>query len=100
MAMRSMDEDTLSWTWQGTDEFSGLGDRQDLPPLPLPPAQRDLRVVLARHGQSTWNARNRIQGSSDFSVLTPTGVQQAEAARERVGRAAEPAGVSVHRHGF
>ena len=33
-----------------------------------------------RHGQSTWNARSRIQGSSDFSVLTEEGVRQAEAA--------------------
>lgn len=33
-----------------------------------------------RHGQSTWNARSRIQGSSDFSVLTKEGVRQAEVA--------------------
>ena len=28
------------------------------------------RVVLLRHGQSTWNADGRIQGSSNHSVLT------------------------------
>ncbi|KQJ91762.1 hypothetical protein BRADI_4g39570v3 [Brachypodium distachyon] len=39
------------------------------------------RVVLVRHGQSTWNAEGRIQGSSDFSVLTPRGESQAETSR-------------------
>lgn len=40
------------------------------------------RVVLVRHGQSTWNAEGRIQGSSDFSVLTPKGEAQAETSRQ------------------
>ena len=35
-------------------------------PCPLEPK----RVILVRHGQSTWNADGRIQGSSDFSRLT------------------------------
>lgn len=48
-----------------------------------PPKPRR-RVVLVRHGQSTWNARNRIQGSSNFSVLTELGVEQAQAARKLV----------------
>ncbi|KAL9247400.1 hypothetical protein vseg_020836 [Gypsophila vaccaria] len=39
------------------------------------------RVVLVRHGQSTWNAEGRIQGSSNFSVLTPKGEAQAETSR-------------------
>ncbi|XP_049410059.1 probable 2-carboxy-D-arabinitol-1-phosphatase [Solanum stenotomum] len=40
------------------------------------------RVVLVRHGQSTWNAEGRIQGSSDFSVLTSKGESQAETSRQ------------------
>lgn len=40
------------------------------------------RVTLVRHGQSTWNAVSRIQGCSDFSVLTEKGIGQAETARD------------------
>ncbi|KAJ3703555.1 hypothetical protein LUZ61_007260 [Rhynchospora tenuis] len=40
------------------------------------------RVVLVRHGQSTWNEEGRIQGSSDFSVLTSKGESQAETSRQ------------------
>lgn len=40
------------------------------------------RVVLVRHGQSTWNAEGRIQGSSDFAVLTKKGEAQAETSRQ------------------
>lgn len=40
------------------------------------------RVVLVRHGQSTWNAEGRIQGSSNVSVLTPKGEAQAETSRQ------------------
>ena len=68
------------WAWQGQDAFSALGDRRDAPPLPLPQLNSAKRVVLVRHGQSTWNARNRIQGSSDFAVLTDQGLKQAAAA--------------------
>ncbi|XP_037421431.1 2-carboxy-D-arabinitol-1-phosphatase isoform X1 [Triticum dicoccoides] len=48
---------------------------------PLPALAEAKRVVLVRHGQSTWNADGRIQGSSDFSVLTPKGESQAETSR-------------------
>ncbi|PIA43339.1 hypothetical protein AQUCO_01900009v1 [Aquilegia coerulea] len=40
------------------------------------------RVVLVRHGQSTWNEEGRIQGSSNFSVLTQKGETQAETSRQ------------------
>lgn len=48
----------------------------------LPPVTAAKRVVLVRHGQSTWNAEGRIQGSSDFSVLTQKGESQAETSRQ------------------
>ena len=34
-------------------------------------------MVLVRHGQSTWNAEGRIQGSSNAAVLTEKGKSQA-----------------------
>ncbi|KAJ4824748.1 hypothetical protein Tsubulata_032397 [Turnera subulata] len=49
---------------------------------PFPPIKAAKRVVLVRHGQSTWNAEGRIQGSSDFSVLTKKGEAQAETSRQ------------------
>jgi hypothetical protein len=72
-------------TWTGSDAFTQYGDRVDAPPLPLPPITTRRRVVLVRHGQSTWNAEGRIQGSSDLSSLTPKGVAQAETTRDMVG---------------
>ncbi|KAJ0810226.1 putative 2-carboxy-D-arabinitol-1-phosphatase [Helianthus annuus] len=48
----------------------------------FPPLKVAKRVVLVRHGQSTWNAEGRIQGSSDFSVLTQKGEAQAETSRQ------------------
>lgn len=48
----------------------------------LPPIRAAKRVVLVRHGQSTWNAEGRIQGSSNFSVLTQKGEAQAETSRQ------------------
>lgn len=50
--------------------------------VPLPPIKTSKRVVLVRHGQSTWNAEGRIQGSSNFSVLTKNGEAQAETSRQ------------------
>lgn len=48
----------------------------------LPSIPSSKRVVLVRHGQSTWNAEGRIQGSSDFAILTPKGESQAETSRQ------------------
>ena len=72
------------YTWTGTDEFSMLQDRVDAPPLPLPSIREPKRVVLVRHGQSTWNAQGRIQGSSNVSVLTKKGESQAETTQQMV----------------
>ncbi|WJZ89834.1 hypothetical protein VitviT2T_009024 [Vitis vinifera] len=49
---------------------------------PFPPIKVAKRVVLVRHGQSTWNEEGRIQGSSNFSVLTQKGEAQAETSRQ------------------
>jgi hypothetical protein len=75
--LRSASVDADAYSWAGTDEFDALGDRHDLPPLPLPAVAAERRVTLVRHGQSTWNAAGRIQGSSNLSCLTDKGVQQA-----------------------
>ncbi|KAL5576753.1 hypothetical protein UlMin_018452 [Ulmus minor] len=39
------------------------------------------KVTLVRHGLSSWNKESRIQGSSNLSILTETGVKQAERCR-------------------
>lgn len=35
------------------------------------------RVVIVRHGQSSYNAERRIQGRTDASVLTQKGREDA-----------------------
>ncbi|KAK9150113.1 hypothetical protein Syun_008422 [Stephania yunnanensis] len=40
------------------------------------------KITLVRHGLSSWNDESRIQGSSNLSILTDTGVQQAEKCRK------------------
>ncbi|MBT9315527.1 histidine phosphatase family protein [Leptothoe spongobia] len=35
------------------------------------------RIILVRHGRSTFNDQGRYQGSSDQAVLTPTGIKTA-----------------------
>ena len=61
------------YVWRGHDEFDSLNDRQDAKPLSLPPVKTPKRIVLVRHGQSTWNAEGRVQGSCNISVLTDKG---------------------------
>ena len=73
-----------TYTWTGEDEFDKLNDRVDAPPLPLPPIKEARRVALVRHGQSTWNAQGRVQGSSNISYLTKRGEAQAETTRQLV----------------
>lgn len=74
-----------TYTWTGEDEFDKLNDRIDARPLPLPPIKEARRVALVRHGQSTWNAQGRVQGSSNISYLTKRGESQAETTRQLVG---------------
>lgn len=38
------------------------------------------KVTIVRHGLSSWNEESRVQGSSDLSILTETGVHQAKGA--------------------
>lgn len=73
-----------TYTWTGQDEFDKLNDRIDALPLPLPPIREAKRVALVRHGQSTWNAQGRVQGSSDLSYLTKKGESQAETTQQMV----------------
>jgi broad specificity phosphatase PhoE len=49
------------------------------------------RLLLVRHGESTWNAQSRWQGQAD-PPLSPLGEQQAEEAAERL---AEIASITV-----
>ena len=72
------------FTWKGSDEFSDLNDRRDQTPVKLPALKESKRVVLVRHGQSTWNAEGRVQGSTDFAVLTDKGRSQADTTRMTV----------------
>ena len=41
------------------------------------PGSVSLRIVLVRHGLSSFNVEHRIQGRDDLSALTPEGVDQA-----------------------
>ena len=49
------------------------------------------RLLIVRHGESTWNAQSRWQGQAD-PPLSPLGEQQAEEAAERL---AEIASITV-----
>jgi broad specificity phosphatase PhoE len=53
------------------------------PQLPLSPEPAPTRLVLVRHGQSTWNREHRIQGQLD-PPLSPEGVRQAELLGQRL----------------
>jgi broad specificity phosphatase PhoE len=46
-----------------------------------------IRLLLVRHGESTWNAQSRWQGQAD-PPLSPLGEQQAEEAAERLAEIA------------
>ncbi|XP_058095837.1 probable 2-carboxy-D-arabinitol-1-phosphatase isoform X2 [Magnolia sinica] len=50
--------------------------------LTYEPLSSSKKVTLVRHGLSSWNQDSRIQGSSNLSLLTDTGVSQAEKCRK------------------
>lgn len=85
LPVRASAPPTATTTW--TDEYTDLGDRVDQPPLPLPAIAKPVRVTIVRHGQSTWNAESRVQGSSNQSVLSEKGKQQARASQAMVSEA-------------
>ncbi len=49
-----------------------------------------LRLLLIRHGLSSYNRENRIQGRNDLSTLTPEGIAQAS----KIGEALK--GLTIH----
>src|SRR2546423_12200717 len=69
------------------------------PTLPIPTARAPLRrlvpvasalmarLLVVRHGESTWNAQSRWQGQAD-PPLSALGERQAEEAAERLGQIA------------
>ena len=60
--------------------------RPEPPELPLPAKPPPARLLLVRHGQSTWNQEHRIQGQLD-PPLSPLGRRQAmQLARRLAGR--------------
>ncbi|XP_078431514.1 putative 2-carboxy-D-arabinitol-1-phosphatase [Wolffia australiana] len=61
----------------GAFDFKGATTSLTDKPLPYPKT-----VTLVRHGLSTWNEESRVQGSSNLSVLTEVGIQQAERCRK------------------
>lgn len=85
LPVRASAPPTATTTWN--DEYTDLGDRVDQPPLPLPAIAKPVRVTIVRHGQSTWNAESRVQGSSNQSVLSEKGKQQARASQAMVSEA-------------
>ena len=46
--------------------------------MALEPPQGAQRFLIARHGETNFNAEGRIQGTLDTSVLTARGVEQAQ----------------------
>eukprot|EP00897_Mesotaenium_endlicherianum_P009346 jgi/Mesen1/843/ME000112S10985 len=60
-------------------DFSGATD-----PLVLHQLPHVKRIVLVRHGLSTWNDEGR--GSSDLSLLSEVGKQQAERCKQALSR--------------
>eukprot|EP00271_Cylindrocystis_brebissonii_P015575 TRINITY_DN38507_c0_g1_i1.p1 TRINITY_DN38507_c0_g1~~TRINITY_DN38507_c0_g1_i1.p1 ORF type:complete len:603 (+),score=73.93 TRINITY_DN38507_c0_g1_i1:124-1932(+) len=81
----SLESEKTAYQKSVSDSFSGSAfgdlDYGTLQAPSLPNIDVAKRVVLVRHGESTWNATGRIQGSSDFSVLTAKGNDQAETSR-------------------
>ena len=62
---------------------SGTGDAPEPPELPLAPRPAPARLIMVRHGESTWNREHRIQGQLD-PPLSEDGERQAEHVAERL----------------
>ena len=53
------------------------------------------KLVLIRHGESTWNLENRFTGWTDVE-LTPTGVEQARQSGRLLKEAGYDFDVALH----
>lgn len=80
--IRSSSSSSSSTSLQELEKDQGELRSELYASAPFPPIKSAKRVILVRHGQSTWNEEGRIQGSSDFSVLTKKGEAQAETSRQ------------------
>src|SRR6266568_6485948 len=60
--------------------------RPEPPELPLPAKPSPARLLLVRHGQSTWNREHRIQGQLDPPLSTEGRRQAMQVARRLAGR--------------
>lgn len=45
-----------------------------------------ITLIFVRHGETTWNIKGKIQGSSDTSILNKTGKNQALAVAKRLSQ--------------
>ena len=79
-------EEQTDFTWKGSDEFSGLQDRLDLPPLPLPHIKASKRVKLncnicsgVKCSESSKSPKRRLSPASAkrSSTHTAGGTSQA-----------------------
>ncbi|CAA7402529.1 unnamed protein product [Spirodela intermedia] len=68
--------ESISSVTGGAFDFKGATTSLTDKPMPFPKM-----VTLVRHGLSSWNEESRVQGSSNLSVLTEIGVEQAERCR-------------------
>lgn len=60
-----------------------VADAPEPPELPLAPRPAPARLILVRHGESTWNQEHRIQGQLD-PPLSEEGQRQAAHVAERL----------------
>ncbi|GAQ82723.1 Phosphoglycerate mutase [Klebsormidium nitens] len=65
----------------GSVDFSGATN-----PLIRKALETEKTIVMVRHGLSTWNFEGRVQGSSDKSILSETGIWQAERCKEALSK--------------
>ncbi len=63
--------------------------------VPPPPLARSTRIVLVRHGEASCNVDGIVGGLSGCTGLTPAGMKEAEALRDRLVDSGELAGVTA-----